>query len=85
MALVVKNRRCSNCGSSEISEMKNSGTYYCRICGSECDHLMDDAVLERIMRVQIFGGTDEEIAALRNRYPHLGIATRSFTKGLEID
>lgn len=85
MAFVSRNRRCAICGSSEVTEIRTNGIFSCRTCGGECDHLMDSSDLERVMRVQIFGGSDEEITSLRRRYPHLGIATWSAANKLEIN
>lgn len=84
MSLVVKNRRCSICGSSEITEIRERGIFSCRICGGESDHTMNDSDAVRIMQLQLFGASDDEITELRTRYPNLGITTWSSAKKLEI-
>ena len=69
MALVTKMNRCAVCGSSQISLMADGKYYHCEACGATSNHTMPAADLAKV------GGSTEEIAALRHRYPRLGLTT----------
>ena len=70
MALVTKMNRCAVCGSSQISLMADGKYYHCEACGATSNHTMP-----AVDRISLMGGSTEEIAALRHRYPRLGLTT----------
>ena len=72
MALTMKRRRCAECGSSDLMEVR--GACVCRTCGGS--GLMSEGDAANINRVVLFGGSEREVAKLRSRYPHLGITVR---------
>ena len=73
MALVTKMNRCAVCGSSQISLMADGKYYHCEACGATSNHTMPAADLAKVDRISLMGGSTEEIAALRHRYPRLGL------------
>lgn len=75
MALVTKMNRCAVCGSSQISLMTDGKYYHCEACGATSNHTMPAADLAKVDRISLMGGSTEEIAALRHRYPRLGLTT----------
>jgi len=74
MNSALKMNRCAVCGSSDVKV--ENGLYQCRACGSELDHGMSGADLERIQRAAL-GGDVKVAQELRARYKNLDITTWS--------
>lgn len=84
MALVTKMTRCALCGSSDVIYSKADARYHCVACGANGAHPMPAADLERINRIAVLGGSDDELAALRRRYPRLELANWSSENRLQL-
>lgn len=82
MALVTKMVRCALCGSSDVRYDK--GRYDCAACGARSEHPMSAADIANINRIVALGGSGEELAALRRRYPRLHLTSWSSESRLQV-
>lgn len=82
MALVSKTIRCALCGSSDVKY--EEGRYHCNGCGAKSEQPMPAADIAAINRIVALGGNEEELAALRRRYPRLHIASWSSENRLQV-
>lgn len=82
MAMVTKMVRCAACGSTHV--VKEQGLVRCKDCGAKLAHGMPAADLEQINRIQLMGGSEEVLKALRNKYRNLDISTWTRDSRLQV-
>ena len=82
MAMVTKMVRCAACGSTHV--METEGLFCCKECGANLEKSMPAADLEQINRIQLMGGSEEVLKALRNKYRNLDISTWTRDSRLQV-
>lgn len=83
MALVTKAIRCALCGSSDVVYYEEGKHFRCDACGGTSEVAMSAADLATLNRIAVLGG-EEELTALRRRYPRLNITSWSSAHRLQV-